>query len=168
MSDTPLSRDAAIAKLRALIHDIRIGMLTTIDADGAPWSRPMAIQATEFDGDLWFFTQADSDKVERLKTNPHAGVAFSNPDDQTYVTMAGMAAVLNDRGKIRDLWQEPLKAWFPDGPDDPQIRLIRVSVDRAEYWDSPASAVAYAIGYVKAVATGQPANDIGDNEQVSL
>lgn len=168
MSDTSLSRDEAVAKLADLIEDIRIAMLTTIDADGAPWSRPMGTQDVAFDGTLWFFTRADSEKVEHIERNAKVGVAYANPDDQDYVTMAGTARVLNDRGKIRDLWSEPLKAWFPDGVDDPELRLIQVDVDRAEYWDSPASAVVYALGYAKAVLTGQPATDLGDNEQVSL
>ncbi len=168
MSDTPLSRDEAVAKLADLIQDIRIAMLTTLDDDGTPWSRPMGTQDVDFDGTLWFFTRADSEKVDHIQRNAKVGVAYSAPDDQTYVTMAGTAQVLNDRGKIRDLWSEPLKAWFPDGVDDPELRLIRVDVDRAEYWDSPASAVVYALGYAKAVLTGEPATDIGDNQQVSL
>lgn len=168
MSDTPLSRDEAVAKLADLIEDIRIAMLTTIDADGSPWSRPMGTQNDAFDGTLWFFTRADSEKVHHIERNAAVGVAYANPDDQAYVTMAGTGRVLNDRSKIRDLWSEPLKAWFPDGVDDPELRLIQVDVDRAEYWDSPSSAVVYALGYAKAVLTGQPATDIGDNEQVSL
>ncbi len=82
--------------------------------------------------------------------------------------MAGTAEVVDDRQKAEDLWSEPLKAWFPDGLDDPHLRLIHVDVDRAEYWDSPSSPIVYAIGYAKAVLTGERADSLGENEQVDL
>lgn len=168
MSDSPQTRAETIEKLASLIRDIRVGMLTTIDTDGTPWSRPMATQETAFDGTLWFLTHADTESVEHIQQNSAAGVAYADPQDQSYVTMAGTARVLDDRDKIRELWSAPMKAWFPDGPDDPEIRLLRVDVDRAEYWDSPSSAVAYAISFVRAVSTGEPATDVGDNRKVSL
>lgn len=167
MSDT--SREDAIATLADLIADHHVAMLTTIDDDGTPWSRPMGLQdPSEFDGTLYFFSRDDSEKLAHIERNPKASVAFAKPSDQEYVTMAGTAAVENDRQKIRDLWSPSVKAWFPDGPDDPAIRLIRVDVDRAEYWDSPASVVVHAIGLAKAALTGEPADDLGENEKVDL
>lgn len=162
------SRQEQIDHLKSLIDGQRIAMLTTVDDDGAPWSRPMAVQDREFDGDLWFFTRADSEKTQHIERNARVGVAFSKPSDQEYVVMAGTASISNDRDQIQELWSEPARAWFPDGPDDPELRLIRVEADRAEYWDSPSSVVAYAFGYAKAVLTGEPASDIGDNAQVDL
>ena len=168
MSDTP-TRDESVAKLRELIADARVAMLTTIDTDGAPWSRPMGLQKPgDFDGTLYFYTQADTDKVAHIKRTPKVSVSVVQPGDQEYVTLTGTAAVTNDREKIRDLWTLPVRAWYPDGPDDPNLRLIEVEVDRAEYWDSPASMVAYAFGLAKAIATGEPADDLGENAKVSL
>ena len=37
-------------------------------------------------------------------------------------------------------------------------RLIRVEAESAEYWDTPTSAVVYAFGYLKALATGKPSH----------
>ncbi len=167
MSDAP-TRQEQIEKLAELIGDIRICMLTTLDPDGKPWSRPMATQEAEFDGTLWFFTRSDSEKVEHLRRDPAAGVAFAKPSDQEYVTMAGTAAVVDDRRKAEELWNKAYEAWFPEGLDDPHLRLVRVEVDRAEYWDSPSTFVTYAIGLAKAKLAGRPARDVGDNEQVSL
>ena len=167
MSD--LSRDEAIAKLADLIGDHRIAMLTTIDTDGAPWNRPMGLQdPAEFDGTLYMLTRADSEKVEHIARDAKVSVAFSKPSDQEYVTMTGTAAVTNDRQKIHDLWDVTTRAWWPEGPEDPNIRLITITVDRAEYWDSPASAIVYAVGLAKAVITGEPADNMGENEQVDL
>lgn len=161
------THEEQVAKIAELIKDVRISTLTTVDTDGTLWSRPMAIQAETFAGTLFYFTKADSEKITHIEGNPNVSVAFSDPDDQTYVMMAGTAAVTNDRAMIAELWSEPMRTWFPEGSDDPDLRLLRVDVSRAEYWDTPSSAVVYAYGYVKAVLTGTPAKP-GDHAKVSL
>ena len=164
----PADRAEHVETLADLVEDIRICMLTTVDTDGTPWSRPMATQEVRFGGDLWFFTRDDSEKVAHVQRNRKVGVAFARPDRQDYVTMAGTALVVKDRQKAEELWSKPLEAWFPKGLDDPHLRLLKVEVDRAEYWDSPSSPVVYALGFLKAKITGEPARDIGDNEKVDL
>lgn len=167
MSD--LSRDEAIQKLSDLISNHRVAMLTTIDTDGAPWNRPMGLQKPgEFDGTLALFTRADSDKVKHIERNPKVSLAFQKPGDNEYATMTGTARVTNDRQKIHDLWSPFVRAWWPEGPEDPSIRLVEIDVDRAEFWDSPSSMLVHAFGIAKAVVTGEPADDIGENAQVSL
>ena len=169
MSDlSPAERQERIDKLAELIDGIRTCMLTTVDTDGKPWSRPMAVQEVDFGGDLWFFTPVDSEKVDHIERNRKVGVAFAHPGRQDYVTMAGTALVIKDRQKAEEMWSEPLKAWFPKGLDDPRLRLLKVEVERAEYWDSPSSPVVYALGYLKAQITGRPAKEIEDNEKVDL
>ncbi len=162
------TRTEQIEHLAELIGDIHICMLTTIDTDGTPWSRPMGVRAAEFDGDLWFFTDVHSDKVEHIRRTPRVGVVFSKPSDQDYVTLAGRASISNDRQKIEELWSELMTTWFPEGKDDPDLRLIHVEADRAEYWDSPSSFVVYAFGYAKAKLTGERPTDIGEHEKVDL
>ena len=164
---SPAERQERIEKLADLIDDIRVCMLTTVDTDGKPWSRPMATQEVRFGGDLWFFTRDDSEKIEHIERNRKVGVAFAHPGRQDYVTMAGTALVVKDKQKVEEMWSEPARTWFPDGPDGPHLRLIKVEVDRAEYWDSPSSQVVYALGYVKARLTGKPA-DFSENEKIDL
>ena len=168
MSDLP--REEAVSRLASLISDHRVAMLTTIDTDGAPWNRPMGLQKPgEFDGTLALFTSDGTDKVEHIGRNPKVSVAFAKPGDNEYATMTGTARVTNDRAKIHDLWNPFLRAWWPDGPDDPEIRLIEIDVDRAEFWDSPSSILAHAFGLAKAVLTGEAAGgDLGENAQVTL
>ncbi|OZC04558.1 hypothetical protein BSZ36_02650 [Rubricoccus marinus] len=164
-----MSRSEAVSKLADIISDHRFAMLTTIDTDGAPWNRPMGLQDPgEFDGTLYLFTGKDSEKVAHIERNPKVSVAFSKPDDQEYVTMTGTARVTHDMAKIKEHWSPSVRAWFPDGPDDENLRLIEVDVDRAEYWDSPASVVAHVYSLAKAMITGEPADDVGENEKVSL
>jgi len=162
-------REEAIAKLRDLIKGIDIAMLTTIDTtDGTLRSRPMSTNGdVEFDGDIWFFTYASAHKVDEIEANPQVNAAFARPDKQDYVSLSGKAELVKDRTKIEELWKPQLKAWFPKGTDDPDIALLKVSVEKAEYWDAPASVVAHAIGLVKATLTGkQP--QLGEDVKLDL
>ncbi|MEO7717832.1 MAG: pyridoxamine 5'-phosphate oxidase family protein [Capsulimonas sp.] len=155
MSDT-LTQEEKITKIREFIKDIDFGMLTTIAADGSLHSRPMsANKNVEFDGDLWFFTNASTLKVDEALSHHQVNVSFTQPKDQRYVSVAGTAELVRDKEKIKELWEPELKAWFPNGVDEPDIALLKVNAKSAEFWEGPSSFVAYAVGMVKALATGE-------------
>lgn len=155
-------RHGNIKKIGKFIMDIDFTMMTTIDEDGNLQSRPMSTQKNEFDGDVYFFTFEDTNKVRHIKANPQVNLAYSAPDLQTYVSLKGNGEISKDRKKMEELWQPQLKAWFPDGLETPGITLIKVGVETAEYWESHSSIVSHAIGLVKSAITGKSA-DIGDN-----
>ena len=164
---TPTDRDDAVQKLAAMIKDIEVAMLTTVDADGTLRSRPMITQKTDFDGDLWFFTHADAPKVDEVRRAEKINLSYAAPDKQRYVSVSGTARLVRDRAQAEQLWHPFLRAWFPDGLDDPNLGLLKVSVERAEYWDSPSSSVVHLVGFVKALASGQSYKP-GENEKVDL
>lgn len=164
--DTTRTED--VEKIRDLIKEIDFCMLTTVDEAGKLHSRPMSTNGqVEFDGDLWFFTSDKSHKVDEVEARPQVNVAFADPAHQNYVSLAGRAELVKDRAKIKALWQPHLKAWFPDGPDQSDVALLKVHVDHAEYWDSPSSTVAHVVGLAKSLLTGQP-KDVGENKKVDL
>ena len=144
-----------VAKLRKLIGDTKFCMLTTMEPDGSLHSRPMAVQQTEFDGDLWFFTGKSTEKVRELAREQHANVSFSNPGDNAYVSVSGRARIVDDKAKAKELWNPFYRTWFPKGLDDPELTLLKVEVDHAEYWDAPNSLVTHLFGVVKATVTGK-------------
>ncbi|MEP6980499.1 MAG: pyridoxamine 5'-phosphate oxidase family protein [Nakamurella sp.] len=153
------------AKVAELAKDIRIAMLTTMDADGHHISRPMAQQEVEFDGDLWFFAQRTSRKVAHIRANPEVGVTLSSND--TWISIEGAAEIVDDRAKNKELWNAFVGAWFTDGPEDPDVVLIKINAHGAEYWDSPGGRIATVVSFVKAKVTGKP-YDGGENEKVDL
>ena len=157
-----------IEKLRDLIKDIRFAMLTTIDKDGSLKSRPMATQEAKFDGDLLFFTPGASPKVDEVERDERVNVSYASPDDNRYVSVSGTAVLVRDRAKIKELWNPALKAWFPKGLDDPDLALLRVRVEKAEYWEYPSNKMVQLAGFVKAIATGKQADDLGENEKINL
>lgn len=163
------TQEDSVRKLGELIHDVKVAMLTTVEPDGHLRSRPMATQGSDFDGQLWFFTGLDSGKVNEVQREQHVNVAYSQPDKQIYVSVSGKASVSRDRAKLEELWSPIHKAWFPKGLDDPNLGLLRVDIDRAEYWDAPSAKLVQLYGFVKAVVTGKPFGEEGvDHEKVTL
>lgn len=175
--NTPLStpesqadgHSEGIAKIAELVKDARIAMLTTMTSDGKHLARPMALQEIEFDGDLWFFVGDDSDKVAEITANPSVNVSFSNAKNTAWTSIAGTASIVHDKAKAEELWSPVLNAWFPDGLDTPNLGLIKVHADSAEYWDGPGSRVVQLIGILRAAVTRNPDNMIGqENDTVEL
>ena len=156
-----------VKKLASLIKDIGIAMRTTMESDGSLRSRPMATQKVEFDGKLWFFTREHSGKVDEVNKAHRVNVSYADPGHNKYVSVSGTADLVTDREKIKELWQPLLKAWFPKGLDDPELSLLCVHVEKAEYWDSPANVVVKLVGFVKAVTTGK-SYEPGEHEKISL
>ena len=165
---TPQRRADALQKVREMVKDIDFCMLTTVDEDGDLHSRPMSVNGEiDPDGDMWFFTNDSSHKVSEIEKLPKVNVSFANPDDQRYVSISGTAQLVRDRDKIEELWKPEFKMWFPEGKDDPQIALLRVSLEKAEYWDSPSSTIGYAISFVSSLVTGKEA-EFGENKKIEL
>ena len=154
------------AKLWDLIKSIEYAMLVTEDGDHLR-SRPMAVSQTEFDGKLWFFTRASSHKVTEVEQDQRVNLAYAHPGKQDYVSVSGRARLNRDRSAIDQHWSEPLRTWFPKGKDDPDIALLEVTVQQAEYWDAPSSTMLHAYGYVKAALTGK-SPDPGGHGKVTL
>ena len=164
MATTDAPDDGA-RKVAELLGEAHIAMLTTRAPDGTLVSRPMAIQTVEPDGDLWFFADRESHAVTHVLTDPRVNVAVSG--SSSWVSLAGIATVVHDDGKKRDLWNKGVEAWFPDGPDADHIVLLRVEGESAEYWDSPGGRVATLLSYATSRVTGRP-YDGGENEKVEL
>ncbi|HTH38515.1 MAG TPA: pyridoxamine 5'-phosphate oxidase family protein [Pyrinomonadaceae bacterium] len=158
------TRQESIEKLKELIEDIDFCMLTTVDG-GHFRSRPMSTQEFEFDGDLWFFTSDNTHKVAEIQQDDRVNVAYSKPDDSRFVSVSGRGEIVKDRAKIEELWSPVLKAWFPDGLEDPTLCLLLVKVEEAEYWDQPSGMIVQTLGFIKALATGSELNT-GENEKI--
>jgi general stress protein 26 len=139
------------------IAGIATAMLTTRTREGRLTSRPMVAPPFDFDGSLWFFTRASSETAEEISLDQDVCVTFADPASQRYVAAVGRASIVNDRDKARALWTPELMPWLNGGVDDPELRLVKVEVERADFWEPPGVLV-HLVGFVKsAVPTDRPA-----------
>ena len=156
-----------IKQLAELIRDVDIAMFTTTGVDGRLYSRPLGTQQVEFDGDLWFATAADSPKIAEIAVNPRVNVSYASKSRNTYVSINGTARVVHDPARVEHLWSPAMQLFFPGGKDDPNLRLIHVQAESAEYWDGPGTLLGRALSFVLAAAGGQPAM-LADNAVVDM
>ncbi|WP_034339331.1 pyridoxamine 5'-phosphate oxidase family protein [Deinococcus misasensis] len=156
-----------LAKINELLKDIRIAMLTTQHQGGELFSRPMTTQEAEFDGTLYFLTSKKTGKIADLVQFPKVNLAYSHPGKNSYVSVSGRAQLLDDRQKIDELWNPINAAFFPDGKDDPDIVVLKIEAESAEYWDSPSSKIVQAYSFIKTAITGDH-DHAGENERQKI
>ena len=156
-----------LGKLIDMIKDIKVAMLTTMDDDNCLRSRPMRAMEVKPDGDIWFFTGYHSGKSHEIQHDAHVNLSYSDPDNENYVSISGRAQVLRDQKKIDELWNPAMKTWFPKGKEDPNVGLLKITIDKAEYWDAPNSVMVHLYGMVKAALTGERP-DAGENKKINL
>ncbi|MEW9109554.1 MAG: pyridoxamine 5'-phosphate oxidase family protein [Cytobacillus gottheilii] len=148
--------------LRELIKDIDTAMLTTVSEDGLV-SRPMKTQEVEFDGDLWFFTKKETDKYEEIMHDQDVNVAYAG---KSYVSVRGRAEIVQDINKKKELWNKVLEKIMQTSYDDPNVVLIKVEAEAAEYWETGNFTKKVAFLYKR--MTGQSSRSTDTNETIEL
>jgi general stress protein 26 len=154
-------------KFQEVLGKFDTAVLTTLDDEGKFHSRPMAIAEIDEGGDLIFFTDQGSPKAKEIKENAQVAVSCQNGWKDT-VVLRGTASVFRDAAKAKKLWRKTFQTWFPGGPDDPNLAMIRVRGESGEYWDnSGVQGLKYVAKAVKAIATGKrPEPDTVDEHGV--
>ena len=149
--------------LGELLEDFSVAMLTTLDAEGALASRPMAPLEMDSLGVLWFFTDLRSAKVEHLR---QANLAFVDAARARFVSVAGRGEIDTRREHVERLWSPMMRPWFPEGPDSPDLALLRFVPHLAEYWDAPHSKMVRMFALAASVVAGKPLG-MGEHDKLS-
>lgn len=161
-------RTQQIDRLNDMIESVDTAMLVTALPDGSLRSRPMATQQVDREGNVWFFTARDSEKTHEIADDQHVNLSYADTENHRYVSICGKARIERDRNKIDQLWSDSVAAWFPKGKDDPNLVLIRVRIESAEYWDSPQGAMVQLYTYAKSALTGQAPTDAMKHGTIQL
>jgi len=141
-------------KLRDLLQDFSVAMLTTRTQTGELRSRPMAVAEVDAHGDIWLLTDRSSEKMEEISRDSHVNVTMQS--SRKYVSVSGTAVADHDRDKISLLWKAAWTIWFPNGKEDPNLILIRIQGRTGEYWDmSGTSGITYLIEAGSAYLAGK-------------
>ena len=147
-----------------LMKKIGFAMLVTRDGDKLR-ARPMSAYLARDENAVYFLTDARHHKDEEIARFPQVNLSFADAGSQKYVSLTGTAAISNDRDRIRELFSTPAKAWW-ESAEDPNIRLLKITPDDAEFWDSPGTVVSYVKMAAAAVTGSRP--DLGDNRKVAM
>ncbi len=150
----------SLDELTTLLTEFDDCMLITITPDRMIRARPMAIQepGRAQGGDLWFFTSDESGKVQEISHEQNVGVACFRPSDRAWLSISGTAVTERDPDEIRRLWNASATTYFPKGPDDPHLAIVKVKISRAEYWAPAGGRLRVLYDIMKARVRGRSAD----------
>ncbi|MCW3477151.1 pyridoxamine 5'-phosphate oxidase family protein [Limobrevibacterium gyesilva] len=158
--------DTASTMVWKLIGDIGTCMMVTND-DAWMRCRPMAGIARPDENAIWFYTDRGADKDNEVRRDPRVCLAYSDVKAQSFVSVSGRMEIVHDRRMIEELWNPGAQLYYPEGPDDPNILLLRFTPEFGEYWDAPSSKIVLAIKFLQAKISGDPP-ELGRNAATKL
>jgi general stress protein 26 len=145
----------AVEKLKQLVGEINICLFcTNLTVDDGATCRPMGAQKVDEDGNIWFFSEVNSDKNNEIKQDKKVQLFFAHPGKNSYVVVNGEAEIIFDKNKTEELWSPLLKTWFKEGKDDPSISILKVNTTNAYYWDTNGNKMINFLKMVASAATG--------------
>ena len=164
---TPVADQKTLWKL---IEDIKFGMFTHSHANGELHSHPLTTQNKSDDGGsaLYFFVSHKSELAQRMAKDGNVNVSYAHPGDDSYVSVSGQAAIVEDQTKKDYLFTPFAKAWFPLGATDPDLALLKVDIGHADYWNVTESKMVQLAKMAKAAITGEPPKELGEHKELHL
>ena len=156
MSNTEnLINKEAIDKLKSLVDEIMVCLFCTdLKTDDGATCRPMTAIKVCDQGNIWFFSEKNSDKNKAIASDKEVQLFFSHPGKSSYLVVNGAAEIILDKVTIEELWTPVAKIWFKEGKDDPTISIIKVTPKGAYYWDTDGNRMINFLKMVASVATG--------------
>jgi general stress protein 26 len=148
-------------ELLALLDEFDTAMLVGLEADGTLRARPMGLQHERIAGcDLWFVTADDTHKTEEIEHHRDVNVCCLRTRDRAYVSLSARARVERSPHEVRRLWQPSWKLWFGDEqPEDGGIALIKLDIERAEYWEPEGGRLRVLYAMAKSLVTDEAVED---------
>lgn len=157
---------ADINKVAELVRGIKFALVTFVNHEGHLHSAPMTTQDEEFNGTVWFIGSKSSDLVRSIPGNNQVNLGYSDTSGHNYVSINGVAELVNDQAKLDELWSEGYNAFFEQGKEDPDVQLIKVIGNGAQYWEGDGKVLSF-IKMTKAAITGTTAK-LGETDGVKL
>src|SRR5262245_14740865 len=148
-----------------IVEQVGVCMMPTAFAEG-PRGRPLASRPDRAAGLIWFVTDVRGAKDDEIAAHADVGLVFIDHRQKAYLSLTGRAQVMRDPAKAAGIWKKTDQVWW-SGPEDPNVRVLRVEPARAELWDGPASAAVAAFEFAKARATGDKP-DLGEDGKVTV
>lgn len=161
MSTENLYNKEAIEKLKDLVNKIDVGMVCSYPAPGDyVHAVPMSRQEVDEEGNIWYLFSSESEMYKNLQGNNKVSILFSHIADYNFLSINGLAEISTDKARIDKYWNKFVEVWFEKGKEDPRIRIMKVSVQDAHYWDNKTSKLVTFFKLAASAITGQSL-DIG-------
>ncbi|WP_338779579.1 pyridoxamine 5'-phosphate oxidase family protein [Metabacillus sp. FJAT-52054] len=134
MSNETSENEKTLKKIKELIKDEKVAMLTTISPEGRLMSRPMHTQEVRMEQEeIWFITKKDTEKYREIQNNPAVNLAYAG---SSYVSISGTAECVQDEEKKKEYMNFVVEKVLNTSAEDEDVVLIKVTPEIAEYWES--------------------------------
>lgn len=154
IENEPDSND--IEKLKSLVKAINTCLFcTNLASNDGSTARPMGAVHVCDQGNIWFFSEKDSDKNKEIEQDPKVQLFFAHPGKGSYMVVNGEATISTDATKIEELWTPVVNIWFKDGKKDPNISLLKVNPTSAYFWDTDDNKMIQFIKMAASVVSGK-------------
>ncbi len=136
----PSDQSDSLSKLRHLIAEIRVAFLIT-DRNHPQW-RPRRLRrpgspctahvhrprrrAGKRHRPVVFSVISSPPRSSSFVMTSACLVTYADPSHMRFVVVSGRGEVVQNPEKAKELWSVTATAWFPGGPTDPNLGLIRV------------------------------------------
>ena len=125
------SRAELVSAAREIMNTVRYCALITVDSRGTTNARAMDAFAPDDQMVVWLATNPHSHKVAEIRRHPQVTLYYFDRENQAYVTIHGIARLVNDaREKMRH-WKDEWKAFYPNRDRDYlliEVRPVRLEV----------------------------------------
>ena len=127
---------------------------------GTPTERlvPMSpnLREDHRDGRIWFITAKGTDLVELCEAGPQEGrFVVGDHGAALWADIEGQLELHTDPAIVDEVWNAMAGAWFEEGKQDPDLRLLAFTPRAAEVTLSEESGVKYFYEIAKAKITGE-------------
>ena len=165
-----MSQDKSIQnELWELIKHIRFPMLVHRHLGGNLHAHPLTMKNKSLKpGEpLHFFVTRKSELGQRLRVDGNVCLTYSDTEKDCYVSVSGRAKVSEDMDAKKRLFNALDKAWFPGGADDPDLELVEVEIDHAEYWNVKESKATQLFKMASAAVSGNRP-ELGEHREMQI
>lgn len=129
-----MNRTKEFAAIAAAMAKIDFCMIQTVGQHGIN-TRPMSNNGeVQYDGDNWFFARSSSTKIAEISGDDRVQLTFADHEGPSFISVWGTGTVVTDVDLKKEFWHTSLEHWFENGPEDPDVCLIKVSARRISAW----------------------------------
>jgi general stress protein 26 len=158
-SNKSLTHVAAIQKMQEMFSDGQILIFCSGLGKFPVDATPMSTQSVDDAGNVWFFSSKDSGRNENLKKDPRSQLIYSNPSDMDFMSIHGKSEVMIDTKKAEEMWSKHVEVWFPEGPGDSNLTIIKFIPLEGYYWDTKHGKMISMAKWAAAMLTGSKNDD---------
>ena len=152
-----------ILQLKKMVEEVKFCFfITDLENKKGTSSTIMTAQQVDDEGNIWFFSGADSDRNKDINAHKKVQLYFASPEKPAYLAVNAAATIVMDKAKIKELWNPLMTVWFKDGMEDHNISLIKATTKKANYWDSDGGKM---INFFKMIASAITGKNTIDSTQ---